>query len=145
MPSLRHIVATAALAVLCAVPPLPIRAADGELLTLKASSVGFGGKFKSGFWQPMHLELAAGQGAARGRLEIVCADGDQTPVIYSHEQAPELILGAGQHATVHLYAKSGPIGAPLVVRLRREQQVVWQTSLSAPTLGATQELVVGIG
>ena len=127
----------------CATAILP--AADHELLTLKSSRIGFGGKFKSGHWQPIRITVATNMGDVRGRFEVVAADGDQTPVIYTNEQAPECNLAAGQEATALLYAKSGPIGSPISVRFRTSGEVVWQKDLPAPNLGAVQELVVGIG
>jgi len=146
MSSLRPIIATT-LAVLCAgIPAARLTAADEGRLTLVGSSVGLGGKCKSGFWQPVRVTLAAtGKGGVQGRLEIVVADGDQTPVIYANEQAPEFNVAAGKETTALLYAKSGPVSAPLKIQLRFAGQVVWQQQLSAPNLGATQELVVGIG
>src|SRR5262245_29175466 len=107
MPSLRQIALTTALAAVCALLPMSqLSAAD--LLTVKSASVGFGGKFKAGFWQPVRVTLVAGS-AVRGRLEILATDGDQMPVIYANEQLPELNLAAGQEASFWLYAKSGPI------------------------------------
>lgn len=144
MPSLRQIVLTTALAAACAgLPMSQLVAAD--VLTVKSASVGFGGRFKAGFWQPIRVTLVAGSAGARGRLEILAADGDQTPVIYANEQAPELNLAAGQEMSVLLYAKSGPIATPLTVQLRTGGDVVWKHELARPTLESTQELVVGIG
>ncbi|HZN36740.1 MAG TPA: hypothetical protein VFB80_23080 [Pirellulaceae bacterium] len=145
MSSLRQFVPAALLAALFAAS-LPVGLAAGDdLLTVKASSVGFGGKFKSGFWQPVRATLVAGETSVRGRLEVVAADGDQTPVIYANEQAPELNLSPQQETTVLLYAKSGPIAALLVLQLRTDAGVVWSQDLATPTIGATQEFVVGIG
>jgi hypothetical protein len=146
MTSHRLIALAASLAVVVlASAPVRLCAANGPLLTLKSSSIGFGGQFKSGFWQPVRATLVAGPAAVRGRLEVTSADGDQTPVIYGNEQAPELSLAAGDEASVFLYAKSGPIAAPLVLQLRTGEGVVWSQALATPTLGATQELMVGIG
>src|SRR5687767_10473258 len=79
----------------------------GPRLTVQSASVGFGGKFKAGFWQPVRLTLVAGPEGATGRLEVVVPDGDQTPVVYANESVPALKLTAGEKAEVVLYAKSG--------------------------------------
>jgi hypothetical protein len=133
------------LVALLAAAPRDCHAAGDELLTVKSSSIGFGGKFKSGFWQPVRATLVAGQAPVRGRLEVVAADGDQTPVIYANEQASELNLSPQQETTVLLYAKSGPVAAPLVLQLRSAAGVLWSQNLATPSIGASQEFVVGIG
>src|SRR5689334_9009389 len=53
-----------------------------DALTLKTAKIGFGGKFKAGFWQPVRLTVVAGSLGARGRLELMISDGDQAPVVY---------------------------------------------------------------
>src|SRR5947207_7495712 len=55
------------------------------VLTVKSATVGFGGKFKAGFWQPVRLTVVAGPKGAKGRLELQIADGDQAPVVYRDE------------------------------------------------------------
>jgi hypothetical protein len=148
---LRSTVAAAALTALLAAGSGPALArADeaGPLLAIQAASVGFGGKFKAGFWQPVRLTLAARSQAVRGRLELVVPDGDQVPVVYGNEQAGEFSLAAGEKAEVLLYAKTGPIAAPIRVQLRSDGRVVWSQNLSplvGPALVATQELTVGLG
>src|SRR5687768_9722928 len=71
-------------------------------LTVKAASVGIGGKFKAGFWQPVRLTVVAGQQGAKGRVELVVPDGDQSPVVYGNEQLAELDLAAGEEAKLLL-------------------------------------------
>jgi hypothetical protein len=151
MPFLRPIFAAAgwAAVLLIGLRFAPAKGAEaGSLLTVQAASVGFGGKFKAGFWQPVRLKLAAGPTGARGRLELVAPDGDQSPVIYGNEQAAELNLTAAQEASVLLYAKSGPVASPLTLQLRQGDEIGWSQNLSPLlplALLATQELVVGIG
>lgn len=117
-------------------------------LTVKTASVGIGGKFKAGFWQPVRLKLAAGLEGARGRVELISPDGDQAPVVYANEQAGELNLAAGEEVELLLYAKVGPVAAPLTAQLREQGKVVWSQDLSRLTSKAmlpTQELILGIG
>src|SRR5262245_52424438 len=99
--------------------------ASADLLTIKAASIGFGGKFKAGFWQPVRLTVVAGPEGARGRLELVVADGDQAPVVYRDDQRGQIDLNADGEQSVLLYAKSGPIAAAFTVRLVDEGMVVW--------------------
>lgn len=117
-------------------------------LSVKAASVGFGGKFKAGFWQPVRLTVQAGPAGAKGRLELISPDGDQAPVIYANEQVPELNLAADHEASLLLYARIGPVGAPLTAQLRSGDKVLWShdlTPLVPRALLPTQELIVGLG
>ena len=125
----------------------PRACAQGPLTVTKAS-IGFGGKYKSGFWNPVIIWLQAGSSGASGQLELVVPDGDQVPVNFADEAAGKIDLAAGQQATIMLYAKTGPIAAPARLRLLGEGGEIWSHDLSAlvtPPLLATQELVVGIG
>lgn len=124
------------------------RAAAEEPITVTKASIGFGGKYKSGFWAPVQLSLVGGPQGAKGQLELVIPDGDQVPVIFSHESRSAVDLGPNEEATLLLYGKIGPIAAPIAVQLRNDNGVIWSQSLSgltAPPLRPTQELVVGIG
>jgi len=122
-------------------------AESSDLLTVKSASVGFGGQFKAGFWQPVRLTLAAGTAAVNGTLELVVADSDQAPVVYT-DQLETLELAAGEERSVLLYAKSGPVNTRWRVQLRGATGIAWSQDISPldkPPLNSTQELVVGIG
>src|SRR5688572_28745743 len=67
-----------------------------KVLTVKKASVGFGGKFKAGFWQPLLVTVAAGPSGARGRLDVVVPDGDQMPARFMDARRGELNLAAGE-------------------------------------------------
>jgi hypothetical protein len=121
-----------------------IHAAD--ILTVKAATIGLGGKCKAGFWQQVLLTVSAGPQGANGRLEIVASDGDQMPVAFSGGDPGELSLAANEERTARLYFKSGPVATPIVARLVNNSKVVWQVTLPIPTaIASTQELVVGLG
>src|SRR5689334_8303045 len=100
------------LCALAAIVPRAYAADRPDVLTIKKSSVGFGGKLKAGFWQPVRLTIVAGDEGARGSLQLVVPDGDQVPVIYRDDARRAIDLNPGQEQTVLLYAKSGPIDAP---------------------------------
>ena len=121
--------------------------AQGEL-TVTQAAIGLGGKYKAGFWNPVWLTVQAGPHGAEGKLEVIIPDGDQVPVIYGDEANATLQLAAGNEANVLLYAKVGPLNAPVRVQLRGKAGTVWSqdiTSLLTQPLLPTQELVVGIG
>jgi hypothetical protein len=119
----------------------------GRVLTIRDATIGFGGRFKSGFWQPVRLTVVAGSGGARGRLELLGLDGDQVPVAYRDEAAGEIDLKAEEETTLQLYFKSGPIATPIRARLIDNGAAVWsdEVRVSAPALPSTQHLVVQIG
>jgi len=119
----------------------------GGVLTIRDATIGFGGRFKSGFWQPVRLTVVAGSGGARGRLELLGLDGDQVPVAYRDEAAGEINLKAEEETTLQLYFKSGPIATPIRARLMDGGTTVWSDELrvSAPALPSTQHLVVQLG
>src|SRR5688500_10281632 len=94
------------------------RAAAKEPLTVTKASIGFGGKYKAGFWNPVRLSLRGGPAGAKGQLELMIADGDQVPVIFAGEGRSELDLAPNEEVTLLLYAKVGPIAAPIQVQLR---------------------------
>jgi len=112
-------------AALLAAPLAAAADASRDVLTLKNATVGFAGKFKAGFWQPVRLTVAAGPEGARGRLELVAPDGDQTPAVYRDESLGVVDLAPGEETAIRLYCKSGPIGAPISVRLIRDGEVIW--------------------
>jgi hypothetical protein len=115
-------------------------------LQVTKASIGFGGKYKSGFWNPITVSLQAGSQGAAGQLELVIPDGDHAPVIFADETAGKIDLAPNEQATIQLYAKTGPIASPITLRLRSRAGEVWSQGLAAtPALLATQELVVGIG
>jgi hypothetical protein len=128
--------------------PARAESATGRTLAIKEVRVGFNGKFKAGFWQPIWVTVLAGPAGAKGRLEVVIPDGDQMPAVYRNgEDRGQLDLAAGEQATRLLYARSGPAGASITLQLHGEGGVSWSQIASplAPPLRSTQELVVGIG
>src|SRR5207253_4812564 len=108
--------AAVAMALICGLADAG-NSAEPDFLTIKSATVGFGGKFKAGFWQPVRLTVIAGPAGARGRLELQVTDGDQAPVVYRDESRGAVDLSPGEETTTHLYCKSGPIAAPITVRL----------------------------
>src|SRR5436190_9777169 len=139
------------LAVLAATLPLWLSsanvAADADVLRIEMATIGFGGKFKAGFWQPLRLTVVAGPQGINGQLETVVSDGDQVPVVYRDQSHGTLSLAAGETKTVLLYFKSGPFAAPTSVRLMAAGGIAWSRDLpiTVPALSSTRELVLGLG
>jgi hypothetical protein len=151
MPLRRSIATTAlwAVALLAAWSLAPASSAANDLLTLQAASVGVGGQYKSGYWNPVRLTVAAGPQGAKGELVLVIPDGDRVPVLYADELRGAIDLASGEAATVLLYGKSGPVGVPMRVELRDGGRALWSHELREPLVArarpSTQELIVAAG
>jgi hypothetical protein len=130
-------------------PPRVVHASDGQaVLRVESVRLGLGAKFKAGFWQPLWVTLRAGQAAAEGQLEVVIADGDQTPAVYANQPHGRLALSPGQGGQYLLYARSGPVDSRVTLQLRNGPTVVWSQTLTvdpADAVRSTQPLVVGVG
>lgn len=130
-------------------PLRPGYASDNQAtLTVTSVELGLGGKFKSGFWQPVWVTLRAGKAAVEGQLEVVVADSDQTPAIYADQPHGRVTLSPRQEGRYLLYARSGPVASPVTLQLRQGQSIVWSHTVTAAPQDAvrsTQPLVVGVG
>lgn len=140
---------TQTLVLLRALPLRELHASDGQA-GLKVASVrlGLGGKFKSGFWQPLWVTLKATQAAVEGQLEVVVADSDQTPAIYTDQPHGHVGLSQGEEASYLLYARSGPVASPITLQLRQQERVVWSHTVTvdpADAVRSTQPLLIGVG
>lgn len=150
MPTPRSILALLILAATIAlVPrPTPAIAAEGVPLTVEKVEIGFGGKYKAGYWAPVWLTLRAGSQPVRGDLSLESTDGDNIPVIFAAEPPAEIHLAKGQSATFLRYVKFGPVRAPLALLIQREGQTILRHDLSRllpAALLSTRELVVTLG
>lgn len=127
--------------------PFGLAADSPAPLTLKSSKIGFAGKFKAGFWQPVWLTIVAGPSGARGQLELIVSDGDQTPAVFRDDERGTIDLPAGTEKTILLYCQSGPATAPITARLTSEDKTLWTETLpaSTPLLRSTQDFVVSFG
>ena len=123
-------------------------AADGPPLTVEKVEIGFGGKYKSGYWTPVWLTLRAGGNQVRGELSLEATDGDNVPVIFAVEPPAEVDLTAGETATLFRYVKFGPVRSPLSLLYRAGGKTIFRQELNrlipAPHL-STRELVVTLG
>ena len=125
---LRRSIVLAAFAALLVAGIGPAQARSDEalpLLAIKAASVGFGGKFKPGYWQPVRLTLVAGSRPVRGKLELVVPDGDQVPVVYGNEQAGAIVWPSLQD-TLGLQGLDGIVSYPVKANLDGKTRVVVQ-------------------
>ena len=124
-----------------------LSAQQTSALIIKEARVGVGGKCKAGFWAPVHLLLEAGPAPIEGEFELVIPDGDQVPVVYSADPPQLLRLDKNEKQTISMYAKIGPVAAPITARLRTGDKTIWSQELMdlPPRLASTQTLVVSLG
>jgi hypothetical protein len=150
MPSPRYILFPLILAAMIAPgeKSSPAMAAESALISVERVEIGFGGKYKSGYWTPVWLTLRAGPQAVRGDLTLEATDGDNVPVIFAAEPPAEINLAAGGTAAILRYVKFGPIRAPLAVLLKRDDKTIFRQELNRlvpAALLSTRELVVTLG
>lgn len=131
-----------------------IFAADSSLLTIKNADIGFGGRYRSGYWTPVTLTLVANNAPVEGQLQLISPDGDNVPVVFfasdDRHSSCRIQLEAGKEVMLHSYVKAGPQKSPLSARLVDPEsgRVLWQSRLLesiTPPLSATTPLVVTIG
>src|SRR5689334_10212558 len=107
------------------VAPKHLFAETAGTLIVKTIAIGFDGKYRSSFWQPVRLTVAAVATGALVTFALAIPDGDQSPVIYADAERGTVDLAAGEDQSVHLYAKSGPVSASVSVQLRQASGVAW--------------------
>jgi hypothetical protein len=136
--------------------PTSSLALDSSDLALSHAEVGFGGKFRSGFWTPVSFTLLIGSGKIHGDLQIVSQDGDNVPVgFFAVDGSPQNLAihppaGKGtDDQTYHTYVKIGPHHSRLSLQLvdPQSRKILWQTLLSKvpDPLPATTPLILTIG
>lgn len=117
--------------------------------TLEAVRVGFGGKYKVGFWTPVRVTLRGGDQPVSGQLELETVDGDGVRVQFTGVANESLRIPAEATVTVTRYVKFGRVSGRLKIRLRNDHGVVFEGSPSGNTVAApalaTTELIVTVG
>jgi hypothetical protein len=71
---------------------------------IEALAIGFGGKYKVGFWTPVEVTLFGGAQASRADLRIIVPDGDGAP---TEIVEPQVGLSPGSETQVRTYVKFG--------------------------------------
>lgn len=95
--------------------------------------VGIAGHFKRGHWAEVKVDVAAGDEALVGELEVVSRDGDGAAVAFV---CPEpLQLAAGQSGTFTTLVKMGPPRSDLQLRIRGEGRTLAATVVPEAALG----------
>jgi hypothetical protein len=168
MPALRRNLALAAWAIallVVASSGAPVRAQTTapEILGVR---VGFGGRYKVGYWAPVNVEVRGGAQSAALRLQLELPDGEGEPTRLLYADAASVTagkdpqqrtfsVGAGQTSPISTVAKFGRLDGSLQATLfDGETQVAsrkFETDeapdgqgLRTPLL-STQELVVNLG
>ena len=108
--------------------------------------VGFGGRYKVGYWTPVWIKLAGGQRSLNAHVEVSTPDGDGVPTRFVQQDERPMALRADDTVTVQRYVKPGRARGGFAVQLRGEDRVLATRVFSAGTpLGADRELIVTYG
>lgn len=123
--------------------------------------VGFGGRYKVGFWAPVSVEVKAGDQSlsAQVQLELPDGDGEPTRVLYaelgSEDRQRSVLVAAGQVARIPAVAKFGKLDGALSVSVGNGQAAAvsrrFETDEAPDGQGlrtplySTQELIVNLG
>ena len=108
---------------------------------------GFQGKYKTGEWAPLIVDLKATNDKFEGSLQIVAPDYDKLATTLV---VPDVFVTKNQDRRVYHYARIGTVGEPLVVRLiDRDGRVVdtdsRELSRAGETLDHSQALTLAAG
>jgi hypothetical protein len=112
---------------------VPVAAADSAP-TIGAISIGFDGRYKSGYWTPVHIELTCGSTPFRGDIQIVVPDGDGVATRFVDRNLPPLELAAGEVRNLVRLVKIGRSNGTLSVEAHRDGIAVARRSVAASEL-----------
>jgi hypothetical protein len=70
-------------------------------------SIGFGGKYKVGYWTQVRLDILAGSSPFSGKLSLEIPDAEGGPCIWTSAESEQLTLAPQQRATIVRYVKFG--------------------------------------
>ncbi len=135
--------------------------AQGPAPALERVRVGFGGKYKVGFWAPVVVDVRGGDQSVTAQLQLELPDGDGEPTrILSTDPGSEgrqrsVLVAPGQVARIPAVAKFGKLDgalnvvlhdgqAPLVSRSFETDEAPGGQGLPKP-LFSTQELILNLG
>jgi hypothetical protein len=86
----------------------PEQSNNEQSLRVESVSVGFGGKYKVGYWTPIRLEVASSETAFSGRVALEIPDSEGGPCLWTDDSdAGRLDLKANEKATIVRYVKFG--------------------------------------
>lgn len=95
--------------------------------TIEELHVGFGGRYKVGYWTPVEVVLRGGDRETTGRVELTLADGDG---VASRVVSPVCTLPTGGTSRIVLYAKFGRLDGSLSAAVRVDDAIVTQRTWS---------------
>ncbi|MBC7851950.1 MAG: hypothetical protein IAF94_00795, partial [Pirellulaceae bacterium] len=95
---------------------------ESPVESLSHVDIGFGGKYKSGFWAPVAVTLLVGSEQSSGELQLIAPDGDNVPVVFFSSQGGSRVLVTGlgkgsDYRVFRSYVKVGPQNSRLSARL----------------------------
>jgi hypothetical protein len=153
----RAVIACAALqslAMAAATDSVKSRSAAREQVAIERVQVGFGGRYKLGYWTPIRITIAADE-AVTGRLEVTVPDSDGVPTTVSTDAAGPLTIPPGGKLTETLYIKPGQRDGEMRIRFVSGKQVLTEQvrfpdasggpATFPPGLPATTRLLVVVG
>ncbi len=105
-------------------------------LTIAAVTVGVEGRYKSGYWTPVRIELRCGSQPFRGEIQIVAPDADGVATRFTWRNLPAVELAAGESRTVVRIVKLGRSNGLLSIEAHSGDAVVARRELSVSELPA---------
>lgn len=148
-PALLHTIFIVAIAWFCS-PVSFVRAMDlAKPITIQSAKVGIDGRFKSGFWTPIRIELRNGAAAFKGDIEIVVPDSDGVATRFQWQDLGPIELDANESRTVTRLVKMGRSNLPIQIELRTSDTLAIQHTVSVAELAspipAAREWVIVLG
>jgi len=95
----------------------PVEVATSAAPTINDLRVGFGGRYKVGFWTSGEVAITGGSVPFEGHVTIVVPDNDGIPTRITAPLAGDLQLAAGESINVPVYFKQGQLGGEITVEL----------------------------
>lgn len=105
-------------------------------LQISAVTIGFEGRYKSGYWTSVRVTLRNGSQPFRGEIQMVAADGDGVATRYRWNDLPLLELASGESRTVDRLVKMGRSHEALVVEARADEKLVARFHLTSAMMPA---------
>ncbi len=144
----RHCLLVALLSLLGVADPMVSAAVGAEGPPRIASmDIGLGGKFKLGFWTPVHVTIDGGREGFTGHFEFAAPDGDDLATRFRDGATAWIEAPAGGQWRGWRYVKLGRIDGDIrgIIRDREGQIVDEQVLPHAAPLPATWHWVVTLG
>jgi hypothetical protein len=111
-------------------------------------SVGFGGKYKVGFWTPVRLEITAGAKPFAGQLTLEIPDSEGGPCQWTSPESAELHLAPNEKTTLVRFVKFGRLESRLTAIFQSKEGETSRIRLDEQTtapLATTARIALQLG